>query len=145
MYIQVALFYCLKLSVGYLVTTCIYSPNKYLITLITCNRGFIFNVSLRLIYYFLDNVVIRILDGEVHHSTSASQNLQNTPEVFVLKKNDVTFEKKNYFRGRDLYKLEKYGEMFPIYGRKNIPNPLRLCYCDQNDSDNQYLSVAAES
>lgn len=48
-------------------------------------------------------------------------------------------KKKNYFRGRDLYKLEKYGEMFPIYGRKNIPNPLRLCY------DNQYLSVAAES
>lgn len=52
---------------------------------------------------------------------------------------------KNYFRGRDLYKLEKYGEMFPIYGRKNIPNPLRLCYCGQNDSDNQYLLVAAES
>lgn len=69
-----------------------------------------------------------------------------THQKFLYKKkNDVTFEKQNYFRGRDLYKLEKYGEMFPIYGRKNIPNPLRLCYCGQNDSDNQYLSVAAES
>lgn len=94
---QVAIFYCLKLSAGYLVTTCIYSPNKYLINLITCNRGFIFNVSLRLIYYFLDNVVIRILDGEVHHSTSASQNLQNTSEVFVLKKTMLHLKKRTSF------------------------------------------------
>lgn len=135
----------MKLSAGYLVTTCIYSPNKYLITLITCNRGFIFNVSLRLIYYFLDNVVIRILDGEVHHSTSASQNLQNTPEVFVLKKQRCYIWKTELLSGSWFVQAGKVRWNVPDIWPKNIPNPLRLCYCGQNDSDNQYLSVAAES